>query len=113
MRVSRSAMIYDEIEIEAFEVGRGPTSGSCACAIDGIEFEFLNVGLALSSHDAALADARGFIDRIRSNSPTDRGSTSRIDDFLDANRRRRRCIPSPMDGFNKAGREIALVAFRA
>ena len=68
------AMIYREFEIEAFEIGRGQWHARfrrwdrAPTVIDGVEFEFLNIGFAWSSHDAAVADARGFIDRMQSRS---------------------------------------------
>ena len=67
-------MIYREFEIEAFEIGRGQWHARfrrrdrAPTVIDGVEFEFLNIGVAWSSHDAAVADARGFIDRMQSRS---------------------------------------------
>ena len=63
-------MIYRDFEIEAFEVGRDQWHARFrrldrrSTVIDGIEFEFLDVGFAWASADAALADARSVIDRM-------------------------------------------------
>jgi len=64
------SMIYRDFEIEAFEVGRDQWHARFrrldrgSTVIDGIEFEFLDVGFAWASADAALADARSVIDRM-------------------------------------------------
>ena len=63
-------MTYRELEIEAFEVGRGQwharfrRTDRALTVIDGIEFEVLNVGFAWST-DAALNDTQHVIDRMR------------------------------------------------
>lgn len=63
-------MIYRDFAIEAFEVGRDQWHARFrrldrrSTVIDGIEFEFLDVGFAWASADAALADARSVIDRM-------------------------------------------------
>ncbi len=69
-----AAMIYREFEIESFEIGRGQWHARfrrrdrAPTVIDGVEFEFLNIGFAWPSQDAAVADAQDFIDRMRSRS---------------------------------------------
>jgi hypothetical protein len=65
-------MNYREFEIEAFELGRGQWHARfrrrdrAPTVLDGVEFEFLNIGFAWSSDDAAVADAQHFIDRMQS-----------------------------------------------
>jgi hypothetical protein len=63
-------MNYRNFEIETFEVGYGLWHARCRRAdqrpavIDGVEFNFLDVGIAWPSLDAALADAQKYIDRM-------------------------------------------------
>jgi hypothetical protein len=62
---------YQDFEIETFELGRGqwhacfrPIDRSKPVMIDGTAFGVVNVGVAWPTSEAALLDARGFIDRM-------------------------------------------------
>ena len=63
-------MNYRNFEIEAFEFGRGQWHARCRRAdhkptlIDDVELDFLDVGIAWPSVDAAMADAQNYIDRM-------------------------------------------------
>jgi hypothetical protein len=63
-----ATMNYRNFEIETREIGRGLWHARVSRAdhkptlIDGNEFEYLDVGVAWPSVEAALADAQKFID---------------------------------------------------
>jgi hypothetical protein len=65
-------MKYRNFEIEAFQIGRGlwharvRRDDHMPTVIDGIELEFLHVGLAWPTTEAALADAQQYIERMSS-----------------------------------------------
>jgi hypothetical protein len=62
---------YDGFDIESFEAGKGlwhariKRADHNPVAIDGVLFPALEVGFAWSDPDAAIADAKAHIDRIR------------------------------------------------
>jgi len=62
---------YDGFDIESFEAGKGlwhariKRADQNPVAIDGVLFPTLEVGFAWSNPDAAIADAKAHIDRIR------------------------------------------------
>jgi hypothetical protein len=62
---------YDGFDIESFEAGKGlwhariKRADQNPVAIDGVLFPTLEVGFAWSDPDAAVADAKAHIDRIR------------------------------------------------
>ena len=66
-----SRMTYDGLEIEPFEAGRGLWHARIRRAdlnpvvIDGVSFATLEVGFAWSDPDAAIADAKIQIDRLK------------------------------------------------
>lgn len=63
--------LYDGFEIESFEAGKSLWHARIRRAdqqpvvIDGISFAALDVGLAWSDAEAAIADAKSHIDRFR------------------------------------------------
>jgi hypothetical protein len=64
-------MIYSGFEIQSFEAGSGLWHARIQRAdqepvvIDGMPFPTLEVGIAWSDPDAAIADAKAYIDRYR------------------------------------------------
>ena len=64
-------MIYGGFEIQSFEAGRGlwhariQRADLAPVVIDGMSFPTLEVGIAWSDPDAAIADAKALIDRYR------------------------------------------------
>ena len=64
-------MIYGSFEIQSFEAGRGLWHARIQrtdlepVIIDGLAFPAIEVGIAWSSPEAAIADARVHIDRLR------------------------------------------------
>ena len=66
-------MDYRDFHIETFEVGRGLWHARFRRAdqkptlLDGLEFEYLDVGIAWPSIETALTDARKFIDSMNMN----------------------------------------------
>jgi hypothetical protein len=70
-------MIYGGFEIGSFEAGRGLwharilRTDRAPVLIDGIAFPALEAGFAWPDREAAIADAKILIDRLRQPSPTD------------------------------------------
>jgi hypothetical protein len=64
-------MIYDNFMIESFEAGRGlwhariRREDQKPVVIDGVLFSTLEVGFAWSDPEAAIADAKTQIDRLK------------------------------------------------
>jgi hypothetical protein len=64
-------MIYSGFEIQSFEAGSGlwhariQRADHAPVVIDGMPFPTLEVGIAWSDPDAAIADAKAYIDRYR------------------------------------------------
>jgi hypothetical protein len=64
-------MIYSGFEIRPFELGAGQwharicRADQAPVVIDGIAFPALEIGVAWSDRDLAVADAKGVIDRFR------------------------------------------------
>ena len=64
-------MIYGGFEIQSFEAGKGQWHARIQRAdltpvvIDGLPFRTLEIGLAWSDPDTAIADAKAHIDRHR------------------------------------------------
>ncbi len=64
-------MIYSGFEIQSFEAGSGlwhariQRADHAPVVIDGMSFPTLEVGIAWSDPDAAIADAKALIDRYR------------------------------------------------
>jgi hypothetical protein len=64
-------MNYDGFTIESFEAGKGlwhariRRQDQAPVVIDGVLFSTLEVGFAWSDPDAAIADARAQIDRLK------------------------------------------------
>ena len=64
-------MIYGGFEIQSFEAGRGQwhariqRADHAPVVIDGLSFPTLEVGIAWSDPDAAIADAKAHIERNR------------------------------------------------
>jgi hypothetical protein len=75
-------MNYRNFEIEIFEFGRGLWHARCRRAdhkptlIDDVELEFLDVGIAWPSVEAAITDAQNYIDRMKGHLNTVRASCS-------------------------------------
>ena len=75
-------MIYGGFEIQSFEAGRGQwhariqRTDLAPVVIDGLAFPTLEVGFAWSDPDAAIADAKAHIDRIRQRYMTARPAPS-------------------------------------
>lgn len=63
-------MNYRDFEIETFELGRGQWHARCRRAdhkptlIDGVELDFLDIGTAWPTIEAAMADAQKYLDRM-------------------------------------------------
>jgi hypothetical protein len=64
-------MIYGGFEIQPFEAGRGlwhariQRADLAPVVIDGMSFRALDLGIAWSDPDAAIADAKAHIDQHR------------------------------------------------
>jgi hypothetical protein len=67
--------LYDGFDIESFEAGKGLWHARIRRAdqqpvvIDGISFSALDVGLAWTDREQAIADAKSHIDRFGLGSP--------------------------------------------
>ena len=76
-------MIYGGFEIQSFEAGRGlwhariQRADLAPVVIDGMSFPTLEVGIAWSDPDEAIADAKAHIDRLRPRYLTAEPRTSR------------------------------------
>jgi hypothetical protein len=64
------AHLYDGFDIESFEAGRNlwhariRRADAAPVVIDGVLFPVLELGVAWSDPDAAIADAKGHIDQF-------------------------------------------------
>jgi hypothetical protein len=70
LRELRMVYLYDGFDIESFEAGRNlwhariRRADATPVVIDGVLFPVLELGIAWSDPDAAIADARSHIDQF-------------------------------------------------